>query len=349
MEFVRDAWYAAGWSREIGRAPAPRTVLGENLVLWRTTAGAVAALRDLCPHRLLPLSKGAVVGDHVRCGYHGLTFDGGGRCVKAPTQRSVPRDAQVASYPVAESMGLVWVWMGEAERADPGRLYELPQYGDPAWGVAHGDALHIRASYLLLCDNLSDPTHVTYVHPTTLGSPVVEDVPVTFEIREWGVTTTRWTPASAPVGFFKAFGNFSGLVDRWQRYHMRAPSTAIINFGSAVAGTGAGPGAENRGGDGRVQIFSCHFLTPVNERETIDYWLHVRNFAPGDPAVGEGISEQFRIAFAEDKLVLEAIQVEEDAGLRVPRVGLELDASAGLFRRMVAQRIRAEAMSKAAE
>jgi vanillate O-demethylase monooxygenase subunit len=324
-------------------------VLGEKLVLWRTAAGTIAALRDLCPHRLLPLSKGALIGDDVRCGYHGLTFDGAGRCVKAPTQRSLPLDARVASYPVAERMGLVWVWMGDSDRADPGLLYELPQYGSQGWGVAHGDALHVRANYLLLCDNLSDPTHVTYVHPTTLGSPEIADVPVTFESHEWGVTTTRWTPASPPVGFFKVFGNFPGPVDRWQRYHMRVPSAAIIDFGSAVAGTGAGPGADDRGGERRIQVFSCHFMTPVNERETIDYWLHVRNFAPDDPAVGEGISDQFRIAFAEDKLVLEAIQHEEEAERRIPRVGLELDASAGLFRRMVAQRVRAEAMAKAAE
>ena len=201
------------------------------------------------------------------------------------------------------------------------------------------DALHIRANYLLLCDNLSDPTHVTYVHPTTLGSPNVSDVPVSFESLDWGVTTTRWTPASEPVGFFKAFGNYAGDVDRWQNYHMRVPSAAIIDFGSVVAGTGA----ESGGGEGRIQVFSCHFMTPVNERETIDYWLHVRNFAPEDPSVGDGISDQFRIAFAEDKIVLEAIQHEEETQLRPPRVGLELDASAGLFRRMVSQRIRAEA------
>jgi vanillate O-demethylase monooxygenase subunit len=338
MGFVRNAWYPAGWSREIDRAPARRTILEENLVLYRTARGEPVALRDLCPHRLLPLSKGALIGDRLRCGYHGLTFDAAGRCVAAPTQRGLPANARVHSYPAREAMGLVWVWMGDPERADEAALYRLPQYGDAAWGVAHGDALHVAANYLLLCDNLSDPTHVTYVHPTTLGSPAVADVPVAFEQRDWGVTTTRWTTNSEPVGFFKTFGNFTGRVDRWQHYHMRVPSAAIIDFGSAAAGTGAETGE----GTGRIQTYACHFMTPVNERETIDHWLHVRNFAPDDPAVGESMSDQFRIAFAEDKVILEAIQAEEDAGPRVPRTGLDLDASAGLFRRLVNQRIRAE-------
>jgi vanillate O-demethylase monooxygenase subunit len=345
MAFVRNAWYPAGWSRDIGRSLAQRTILGENVVLFRTANGEPVALRDLCPHRLLPLSKGTLIGDRLRCGYHGLTFDPRGRCVQAPTQRSVPPNARVHSYPAREAMGLVWAWMGDAEQEDQDALYRLPQYGDPAWGVAHGDALRVNANYLLLCDNLSDPTHVTYVHPTTLGSPEVADVPVCFEQREWGVTTTRWTTNSEPVGFFKTFGNFAGKVDRWQHYHMRVPSAAIIDFGSAVAGTGA----ETGGGEGRIQTFACHFMAPVNDRETIDYWLHVRNFAPDDAAVGESMSAQFRIAFAEDKVVLEAIQSEEDAEPRVQRTGLDLDASAGLFRRLVSQRVRAESAAAAAQ
>ena len=84
-------------------------------------------------------------------------------------------------------------------------------------------------------------------------------------------------------------------------------------------------------------------MTPETEASCVDYWLHVRNFGTDDPAVGEGISEQFRIAFAEDKVVLEAIQREEEKFERGRRVGLDLDAPAGLFRRKIDQRIRAEA------
>ena len=84
-------------------------------------------------------------------------------------------------------------------------------------------------------------------------------------------------------------------------------------------------------------------MTPETETSCYDYWLHVRNFGTDDPAVGEGISEQFRVAFAEDKVVLEDIQREEDRYEGGPRVGLDLDASAALFRHKINQRIRVEA------
>ena len=122
---------------------------------------------------------------------------------------------------------------------------------------------------------------------------------------------------------------------------MHTPSIAIIDFGTAPAG--AGFKAKAGEFDNCIRVFSCHFMTPETETSCYDYWLHVRNFGSDDPAVGEGISGQFRIAFAEDKEVLEAIQCEEDRFEGGTRVGLDLDAPAALFRRKIDRRIRAEA------
>mgnify|MGYP003671232677 CR=1 FL=1 len=343
MTFVRNAWYVASWSRDVQDRPVAETVLGENLVLWRGADGTVRAAEDLCPHRFLPLSKGRVRGDNVQCGYHGLTFSGDGACVDAPTQATPPQGCRIRTYPVHENMGLVWVWTGDPALADVADVYDLPEYHRPGWGVAHGDGLDVEANYLLLCDNLCDPTHVNYVHPSTLGNPDEINAPVTHTDVPWGVVTERLTPDSAPTGFIRAFGNHAGRVDMWQRYLMYAPSVSIIDFGGAAAGTGAFDG----GGEGRVQVFSCHFMTPVTETRTIDRWLHVRNFAPDEPAVGERISEQFRIAFAEDKEILQAVQAEEGRHEGRAKTGLDLDASAGLFRLKVNRLIRAEAQANA--
>ena len=343
MTFVRNAWYVASWARDLGRELVRRTVLGDDIVLYRKENGDPAALRDLCPHRSLPLSLGQLEGDTVRCGYHGMTFDCTGACVGVPGQADLPPNARVRSYPVAENMGLVWIWMGDPALADTDGIFDLPQYHDPAWGVGHGDALHVEANYLLLTDNLCDPAHVTYVHPTTLGGPDGADATVEIERKEGCVTTVRWTPESEPVGFFKAFGDFAGKVDRWQFYDMHVPSIAIIDFGSAEAGAGAMEGKR----DDCIQVYSCHFMTPETENTTIDYWLHVRNFAPNDETVTDGISEQFRIAFAEDKVILQAIQHEEERHGTDGRAGLDIDAAPGLFRRMVSTAMRVEQQAAA--
>ena len=338
MAFVRNAWYVAAWSSELDRTLRRQTILGEDVVMFRTQDGKPIALRDRCPHRLLPLSRGKLIGEHVQCGYHGLVFDTSGTCVRAPGQEVIPPNACVRAYSMADWLGMVWIWMGEPDESDESKIYDLPEYHDPNWGTAYGDALHVDADYLLLCDNLCDPSHVEYVHPTTLGSPDSVGVTVEFEEKHWGVTTSRWTLDSEPVGLAKAFGNFLGRVDRWQYYHMYTPSTAIIDFGTAPTGVGAREGNH----EGAIQLYSCHFMTPETETSCYDYWLHVRNFGADDPAVGEGISEQFRVAFAEDKVVLEDIQREEDRYEGGPRVGLDIDASAALFRHKINQRIRVE-------
>ena len=177
-DYVRNAWYPAAWSRDVVHALTPRRILGQCVVLYRTSSGAIAALEDACPHRLTPLSMGRLRGDAVECGYHGMTFDCAGRCVRIPGQPTIPALAKVRSYPVVENMGLAWIWMGDAALADPSTVYDLPQYHDPSWSAVEGDALRIDCHYLNLADNLCDPAHVSFVHLSTLGSASGEDVPV---------------------------------------------------------------------------------------------------------------------------------------------------------------------------
>jgi vanillate O-demethylase monooxygenase subunit len=285
---------------------------------------------------------GELQDDNIQCGYHGMTFDAGGQCVRVPGQTRIPATARVRSYPVAENMGLVWIWMGDPQRADRAEIFDLEQYHQPGWGIGHGDALYVKAHYLSLADNLCDPAHVSFVHKTTLGSAAGADIPVHSERRGATVLTWRWTLDSAPVGFFQVFGDFTGNVDRWQYYYLHAPSTAIIDFGSADAGSGAPAGDRSD----CIQVYSCHFLTPVTATTTIDYWLHVRNFAAEDEAVSERISEQFRVAFAEDKVILEAIQQREQQFPDRQTVRIACDAGPGRLRQVITEMLERENKDK---
>lgn len=337
--FVRNAWYPAAWTRDIGRGLTPRTILGDQVVLYRRQDGTVVALEDLCPHRLAPLSMGKLKGDAVECGYHGMTFDCSGRCVRIPGQEIIPSTAKVRAYPIKENMGLAWIWMGESELAAKTPVYDLPEYHDGRWSVAEGDALAIGCDYLSLADNLCDPAHVSFVHLSTLGSAASEDIPVQFERKgDDRLLTWRWIIDSPAIPLFQKFGKFSGNVDRWHYYHYHAPSIAVIDFGSAATGTGAPDG--NR--DDCIQIFACHFITPVDESHCIDHWLYVKNFDT-DVATTHAMSDQFRLAFNEDKEILEAIQKNEVYARGRRQVRLAIDASPVNMRRMIDRMIEAEA------
>ena len=109
-----------------------------------------------CPHRLLPLSYGTVVGDVLQCGYHGMCFDSEGHCTRVPAQSRIPTDAQVRSFPVMEHWGMVWIWMGDPALADPAQVFRKLPWGEPGWTLNTGPYTHVKADYRLLVENLLD-------------------------------------------------------------------------------------------------------------------------------------------------------------------------------------------------
>ena len=125
--------------------------------MYRQSDNSIAALEDRCPHRQLPLSKGIRVGDDLQCGYHGMTFDCSGRCVRIPGQDNIPATAYVERYATVEKHNIVFIWMGDADKADLSKVFDMPQFHDAGWHAHQGDALHLKANYLNVAENLVDP------------------------------------------------------------------------------------------------------------------------------------------------------------------------------------------------
>ena len=338
MEYVRNAWYVAGWSSEFGEELRRVTIIEQHMAMFRSSNGVVVAVEDLCPHRFLPLSKGKRVGDEIQCGYHGMTFDGKGKCTRVPGRDKVLEHADIRSYPVHEKHEIVWIWMGDPSKADTAEIFDLPQLSDPAWDAHQGDQLHLKSNYLNVAENLVDPAHVSFVHPTTLGNSASEDVPVHADVKSDPIVAWRWIRNAAPIGFFQEFGNFTGNVDRWHYYYLHTPCTAVIDFGSAAT-------EENLSEDDRgqgVQLFAIHLMTPVNAEYTIDRWMHIRNTATNDPAVDEKLDGMFRMAFSEDKEILEAIQIEENRNPNRKPVRFGIDKGPMHYRKRIERLIEAE-------
>lgn len=338
MSFLRDAWYVAAWADEITAALTPLEILSERIVLYRKADGHCAALEDACPHRKLPLSMGRLVDDTVVCGYHGLTFDAAGTCVAAPTSVTIPPKACVRSYPLAERYGLVWIWMGDASRADPATIVDIPQWGSPEWGYNRGPVMPVDCHYLHVVDNLLDPTHVTWVHPGSFADSSCAAVPIETTSAPDGVTAARWLVDVEPAPFYKKHLKFAGRCDRYQHYEVRYPSNAVIKAVFVPAGTG---GKDQPLHPDAFLMDSFNFLTPVNERQMRYFWFQLRNFAPDDEAVSREFTEDVKHAFEEDRLVLNAVQIGMDTS-RTPSIDLKNDLASFRFRKTLARMIADE-------
>ena len=237
--FLKNAWYVAGWSKEYGQKLVAQRLLNECVVLYRKQDGTPVALEDACPHRKLPLSKGSLKNDAIECGYHGLTFDGSGKCVAAPTQpEQIPEKARVRSYPVVDRYRLLWIWMGEPELADSNDILNIENFDNPDWGCTEGGTMEMECNYLWICDNLLDPSHVAWVHVSSFAGAGTNDGQLDLHRTESGVTVSRWIYGQMPSPYYSGLVKFEGQCDRLQHYELRIPSIAINKSVYTPVGTG---------------------------------------------------------------------------------------------------------------
>lgn len=169
--YLKNAWYAAAWSDEVGRGLFKRVIMDQAIVFFRKVDGTAVALANRCAHRFGPLHLGKLEGDTVACPYHGLRYDASGRCVFNPNgAQIVPASARVGTYPLAERYGVLWIWPGDPARADPAGIPALGYLEDPARCTRVQGLIEVGANYRYILDNLVDSAHILTVHHDTLAS-----------------------------------------------------------------------------------------------------------------------------------------------------------------------------------
>lgn len=340
--FLRNQWYAVSWADELKQEILARTVCAEEIIVYRCEDGAPAALEDLCCHRMLPLSHGKLIGDRVQCGYHGLTFAPDGKCVAIPCQESIPPQARVRTYPVVEKHNLIWVWIGEAEQADPALVPDMHWADDPAWRGA-GGVYHLKCDYRLVIDNLMDLTHETYVHHGSIGNDAVVESPIRTEQHGDRVVVTRWMLDHDPAPFWRktidaAFDGV-GTVDRWQMINYALPANIAIDVGVAETGTGAPDGDRSRG----VTAMILNSITPETETSCWYFWCPVRNYDLENPELTEMFKSSVGTIFLEDVEVLEAQQRAMERHADRPLVNITADTGGLRARRVLEKAIARQA------
>jgi phenylpropionate dioxygenase-like ring-hydroxylating dioxygenase large terminal subunit len=173
-EMLFGEWYPALRVDELRREGTATTILlGIPMLLGRKRDGALFALRDLCPHRGIPLSAGWFDGETVQCKYHGWRFEPcSGRCEEIPSLTShdglEPSKIYANAFPVAERDGYAWVYVpaaGSGRVVNESALPEVPSL--PKFSEKFRSA-HLQAELPCNVDHgiigLMDPAHGPFVH-----------------------------------------------------------------------------------------------------------------------------------------------------------------------------------------
>lgn len=166
---LSTSWLAVATSDDVpaGRL-VPVTLMGIDVVLWRSADGVVHAWEDFCVHRGVKLSLGEIDDDQVVCPYHGWNYDGSGRCTRIPAHPDLtpPARARANVLAATERYGLVWTSFGTPEHDVP----SIDRWDDPTFSTrALCGPYEFEASAQRAVENFVDPSHLGIVHDGILG------------------------------------------------------------------------------------------------------------------------------------------------------------------------------------
>ncbi len=323
----RNGWYVAGFCNEIGEALLSRWILNEPVVLYRTSAGEAVAVQGRCPHRHYPLGASLRVGDAIQCGYHGITFDAGGKCTFVPSQMNVPGVLQIKSYPLVERGLWAWIWPGDPSLADEGLIPDMAEIGFelPGYVAEPCFSLHVDGRYQLLNDNLLDLTHLGYLHSSSIGTPDDAATPEQREVTERKISSRRFMHDTPQPPFLAEKALYGGNVDRVSGMDFHLPG-----FHAGLGEFRVPPGDPSRAGELILASRIWHAVTPA-KKHTTNYFFAMSAQEGEDLAAAK---VYLKPVLDEDAFATEEIEkIVQAMDVLPPELMLKSDATAVIGRR----------------
>jgi len=168
-EVVRRFWVPAALTEELPEndgAPVRLRIFGEDLVAFRQTDGTVGLVANACPHRGASMFFGRNEENGLRCVYHGWKFDTEGNCTdmpNEPAESNFKHKIRIASYPAEEQGGVVWAYMGPADKKP-----RLPQMEWMLVPDSHRviSKCHQACNWVQAVEGGIDSSHISFLHST---------------------------------------------------------------------------------------------------------------------------------------------------------------------------------------
>jgi 5,5'-dehydrodivanillate O-demethylase len=239
---MRRYWQPVATVEDLEREDVlPIRILGENLVLYKTTKGEYGLIQERCPHRSASLAYGIPHDDGLRCPYHGWLFDAEGSCLDQPFDDIDNPEARfkdkihVDAYPVETLGGLVFAYMGPPEKKPL-----LPRW---EWFVREDvnrsiGVTHLPCNWLQCMENSMDPVHFEWLHANLINYVAkrrgeepkmfpAKHVKVAFDVFEYGIYKRRLLegddPETSPDWLIGHPVLFPNMLDTGGSYQIRVP------------------------------------------------------------------------------------------------------------------------------
>ena len=239
---------------------------------------------------------------------------------------------------MAEAHRALWIWMGDADLADPAQIRDLAFLSEAPDTAFNKGYLCGKGNYQLFVDNILDLSHTDFLHPTTLGGGAITRTPAKLEERPDGTIAIAWHPMNeVPIPLVvDRLPPGVDRVDSWTEVEWTAPGVMKLVNGAVPAGA-----PREQGGN----AINVHILTPETQTTSHYFFASTRDYAIDDAALNEVMRRTRAQIFAtEDEPMISAQQSrigEADFWSLKPAL-LKIDKGAVLVRRRMDALIAAE-------
>ena len=250
--FVKDIWYFAGLLSDIRDGGTRALSLAGDPILLAREGDKIFALRDICPHRAVPLSAGCVKSGTVECPYHGWRFGlKDGQCKEIP---ALPQDSDmevgrisVRTYPIRQAGPLIWIYLRSDPKDTNPPPIEPPEFHLPRPRATLDDSVELACHIDHAVIGLMDPAHGPYVHRQWWwrSKKSIHEKAKAFEPRELGFAMVSHKPSSNSFAY-KLLGGKPVTEITFQLPAIRTEEITI----------------------GKRKVLSFTALTPLDENKT---------------------------------------------------------------------------------
>jgi nitrite reductase/ring-hydroxylating ferredoxin subunit len=171
--YLRCFWQPVTLSSELHHLPKSVTLMGENLVLFRTGKGSIGLLERHCCHRGTSLEYGIITDVGISCCYHGWHYAVDGTILETPNdpKSTVKETLRHTAYPTLEWRGIVFAYLGPPGLVPPFPKFDVWQDNDTEM-VPY--AYHYPCHWLQVHENSQDPVHNVFLHTRSSGAQFAE-------------------------------------------------------------------------------------------------------------------------------------------------------------------------------
>ena len=172
-EYLRRYWHPVALTSEVSEVPKEIRILGEDLVIFKTTKGNIGLVHKACPHRRASMAYGKTEERGIRCCYHGWLFYPDGEILETPGENPDSKQAEklretfkLGAYPIIEFNGLVFSYLGPMNK-----MPEFPHYDafEIPGNISSPYRIDYNCNWIQVLDAIMDPVHTSFLHGQSSG------------------------------------------------------------------------------------------------------------------------------------------------------------------------------------